>query len=85
MTKRTVMKEYNVQVFENKTEWRVNDKLHRDDGPAVEYPDGDSEWYLNGVLYTEAEFLAKTQPAKELTVAEIETLLGYKVKIIAKQ
>jgi hypothetical protein len=28
--------------------WYVGDQLHRDDGPAVEWPDGISEWYLNG-------------------------------------
>ena len=22
--------------------------LHREDGPAIEYPDGDKAWYLNG-------------------------------------
>jgi len=28
-------------------EWRLNDKCHREDGPAVEYPDGSKEWWLN--------------------------------------
>ena len=28
--------------------WFLNDKLHRTDGPAVEYPDGSKFWYLNG-------------------------------------
>jgi hypothetical protein len=28
--------------------WRLNGKLHREDGPAVEYADGDKYWYLNG-------------------------------------
>ena len=27
--------------------------LHREDGPAVEYPDGHKEWYLNGKLHRE--------------------------------
>jgi hypothetical protein len=26
---------------------------HREDGPAVEYPDGDKSWYINGKLHRE--------------------------------
>ena len=32
-------------------EWSVNDKLHRVDGPAVEYTDGSKEWYVNDKLH----------------------------------
>ena len=28
--------------------WYLNGKLHREDGPAIEYPDGSKFWYLNG-------------------------------------
>ena len=63
-------------------EWWLNDLLHREDGPAVEWEDGSKEWWLNGEEYTEQEFLAITQPVKELTVAEIESLLGHKVKVV---
>ena len=28
-------------------------KLHREDGPAIEYADGDKFWYLNGLLHRE--------------------------------
>jgi len=28
--------------------WRLNDLLHREDGPAVEWTDGHKAWYLNG-------------------------------------
>lgn len=62
--------------------WWVEGDLHREDGPAVEHPDGDREWYLNGVKLTEEEFVSQTQPATELTVAEIERLLGKRVKIV---
>jgi hypothetical protein len=31
--------------------WYLNDKLHREDGPAVVYKDGDRFWYLNGQLH----------------------------------
>lgn len=98
------MKEYTVTVFKDRAEWYRDDVLHRDDGPAIEYKNGDGEWYqngkrhredgpamdisnhkewwINGVEYTEAEFLEKTQPAKELTVADIEKQLGHKIKIV---
>jgi len=33
--------------------WCLNGQLHREDGPAVEWPDGDNSWYLNGVLHRE--------------------------------
>ena len=62
--------------------WFLNDLLHREDGPAIEYADGTKKWLIRGLQYTEAEFLKKTNPPKELTVAELETLLGYSVKII---
>ena len=58
--------------------WYVNGKCHREDGPAIEYA-----WYINDKEYTEQEYLAKTNPVKELTVAEIEKLLGYSVKVIS--
>lgn len=62
--------------------WYLNGELHREDGPAVEYADGYKSWYLNGEGLTEEEFLAKTNIAKEMTVADIEKLLGHKVKIV---
>jgi hypothetical protein len=31
-------------------------ELHREDGPAVEQPDGDKAWCLNDKRYTEQEF-----------------------------
>ena len=41
--------------------WYHHDKLHRADGPAVEYPSGDLEWYLNGMEYTFTEWLEHNQ------------------------
>ena len=29
-------------------EWYLNGKLHREDGPAIEWSDGSKSWYLNG-------------------------------------
>ncbi|NBR07558.1 MAG: hypothetical protein EBT92_17580 [Planctomycetes bacterium] len=31
----------------------MNDKRHREDGPAVEYTDGYKSWYLNGKQHRE--------------------------------
>jgi hypothetical protein len=56
--------------------WYLDDIRHREDGPAVEYADGTKRWYLNGELHRE------DGPVKEMTVAEIEKLLGYRLKIV---
>ena len=35
-------------------EWWLNGDLHREDGPAIEYANGDKEWWhLNGKLHRE--------------------------------
>ena len=31
----------------------VNNKLHREDGPSIEYADGSKAWYKNGELHRE--------------------------------
>jgi len=33
--------------------WYLNDKLHREDGPAIEYANGSKEWILNHKLHRE--------------------------------
>ena len=33
--------------------WSLNDKFHREDGPAIEWPDGSKYWYLNDKLHRE--------------------------------
>ena len=59
--------------------WYQNEKRHREDGPA--FIDGDrQEWWLNGEELTEEEFIKRTQPVKELTIAKISELLGCEVK-----
>ena len=62
--------------------WFLNDKLHREDGPAIELGNGNKFWYLNGKRLTQEEHQSATNPAKELTVAEVEKLLGHRVKIV---
>jgi hypothetical protein len=36
--------------------WRLNGKLHRLDGPAIEWVGGYNEFWINGYPYTEEEF-----------------------------
>ena len=66
-----------------------SNELHRIDGPAVEYANDDKSWYritpeywIDGKQLSEEQFKKKTAPAKEMTIAEIEALLGHSVKIV---
>ena len=48
------MKEYIVKVYNNGGKyWYLNDKLHREDGPAVEYGDGYKAWFINDKRHRE--------------------------------
>ena len=48
------MIEYTVKVNEDGSKfWYLNGKLHREDGPAIEWDSGDKDWYLNGKLHRE--------------------------------
>jgi len=48
------MKTYIVKVDDCGTKhWYFNDKLHREDGPAVEYANGSKYWYLNDQYHRE--------------------------------
>ena len=47
------MKEYKVKVNKEGKYWYLNGNLHREDGPAIEYSNGDNEWYLNGKRHRE--------------------------------
>ena len=62
-------------------EWYLNDKLHREDGPAMEFANGTKWWYLNDEQLTEAEHKAKTIPTVEMTMEEICEALGKNVKV----
>jgi hypothetical protein len=67
-------------------EWWVEGKKHRIDGPAMEYYNNSKEWYIEGKYYsTEEAFLKATQPATELTVAEIAKRLGINNLKIVKE
>lgn len=61
--------------------WYRYGLLHREDGPAIEYANGDKRWYIDDAPLTEEQFNARTK-TKELTISEIEQLLGYKIKVV---
>jgi antitoxin component YwqK of YwqJK toxin-antitoxin module len=67
-------------------EWYLNGELHREDGPAIDGRfdaiGGREFWYLNGKKLTEEEHAEKTNPAVEMTMAEICKALGKKVKVV---
>ena len=42
------MKTYTVKIYDDGTKfWYLDDKLHREDGPAVECANGTKHWCLN--------------------------------------
>ena len=63
-------------------EWYLNGKLHREDGPAIEGKDNYESWFLNGEYLTKKQHRKATRKHKEYTVAELEELLGEKIKIV---
>ena len=42
-----IEKEYKVII------WYCNGKVHREDGPAIEWDNGDKAWYFNGKAHRE--------------------------------
>ena len=45
---------YDIKIDEYGTKcYYVNNVLHRDDGPAIEYVSGTKEWYINGKPHRE--------------------------------
>ena len=44
---------YEIEVDEERVIWRLNGKIHREDGPAVIWPNGRQEWVLNGKRHRE--------------------------------
>ena len=77
------MTEYTVKVSKDgDREWCLQGELHREDGPAVELANGDRSWWLHGENLSEDEHRARTTPAQEMTIAEIEAALGHRVKVV---
>ena len=47
-----IMKTYTVTVDDDGTKrWYLNNTVHREDGPAVEYADGTKYWFLDDILH----------------------------------
>jgi len=44
-------KPYCIEYNDGTKDWIVNDKLHREEGPAVVYYNKKISWYLNGTFY----------------------------------
>ena len=61
------MIEYTVEVRDDgRKEWFLNGKIHREDGPAVEWPNGNKYWYINGQLHREdGPAIVRTDGSKE--------------------
>ena len=58
------MIEYTVKVYADGTKrWYLNGKRHREDGPAIEWPNGYKFWYLDGKEVTEEEHKRLTSKA----------------------
>lgn len=70
-----------IECADGTKEWWINDQLHREDGPAVEYANGAKGWYINGKRLTKKQFNARN--VVEMTIDDIEKLVGKKVKIVA--
>ena len=77
------MIEYTVKVYHDGSKsWRLNGKLHREDGPAIEWADGYKFWYLDGKEVTEEEHKRMTSKVIEMTMEEISKALGKQVKVV---
>lgn len=51
--------------------WYLNGEFHREDGPAIIYPDGDYRWYIHGQLISTTQTGFKNYLIKE----NLKTLL----------
>ena len=50
-------------VLMDRVEYRLHGKLHREDGPAIEFSNGFKQWWLDGERFKEEEFLDATELA----------------------
>ncbi|MDP2696414.1 MAG: hypothetical protein Q8O87_04190 [bacterium] len=85
--KRLSEEKFNIQMkskpirtkHEDRVEWTLDGKLHREDGPAFEGADGTKKWYINDETLTEAQFLTKmVQVQNELNRHEVDSALRFK-------
>jgi len=57
-------------------EYRLNGKLHREDGLAYENPNGTKYWYLNGKKLTKEEFEQQTKKGNQPSQTDLKTSLN---------
>jgi hypothetical protein len=53
--------------------WYDGDRLHRTDGPAIEYLAGGKEWWLNGSRLTKTWFIAHPKKINRMKAWELFT------------
>ena len=51
--------ELTIEYFDDIKEWRLNGQFHREDGPAIEMPNGAQFWFLNGKKLSKKQLLSK--------------------------
>ena len=68
------MKTIKIREIKGTKEWYRNDKLHREDGPAIEYVDGTKEWWLNGNFIYELKPLGDYILIEEGLPSDVEWL-----------
>ena len=62
---------------DDKIVWYKDDKIHREDGPAIEYNNGCKEWWFNGNQTLEANIYEFTS-ASGRYVLEDKTIMYFK-------
>ena len=70
-----------VEYANGEKHWYLNGRRHREDGPAVEWANGYKLWWVNGIQLSDQEFRSRTT-IKEMSIAEIEAILGHKIKVV---
>lgn len=65
--------------------WYKNNLLHREDGPAIEWEDGQQQWWIEGVEYKEEEFntYMKKKNLKDSLLSELNDskIIVKKIKV----
>ncbi len=61
-----------IDSFGNKY-WYKNAQFHREDCPAIEFANGDNEWFLYGIQYSEIEFNRQ----RYQVMISLDKMIGY--------
>ena len=69
-------------VNEGIKQWWLNGKLHREDGPAIEWANGDKYWLLNGKYYAEEEYKEEISKRKNSIHEKLVKIHGKDYKLI---